>query len=227
MIVNIENATNGAGISFKNYKELKELGIDVMTSGNHIFDKQETLDFIKKEKEILRPFNSNPYYPGKGTVVIEKKNKKIRITNLIGTDFINTPGSNPYFALEIILKKDKKNKSDIHFVDFHAESTGEKQALAKYFDGKITGFWGTHTHVQTADEYITEKGTAYITDIGMTGPSEGVIGVKPEVIWKRKKEGLWQKITPCPGKGQLNGIIIETNDDDDKPMSINRIFIRE
>ena len=126
VIANVENATHGKGISFKHYQELEKTGINVMTSGNHVFDLEETQKNIDKFLKLIRPLNSNPYHGGKGSIVIECKNKKIRITNLIGRTFM-PPAENPYFALEKILEKDN---SDIHLVDFHAEATAEKIAFA-------------------------------------------------------------------------------------------------
>lgn len=224
VIANVENVTNGRGISFKHYEKLKKIGIKVMTTGNHIFDQKETISFIKQTPDLLRPLNSNPFHPGNGTIVITIKTKKIRITNLLGTVFINPPGENPYFILEKLISNDN---SDIHLVDFHAQSTAEKKALAICFDGRISALWGTHTHVQTADEEIMPRGTAFISDIGMTGPSEGVIGADPEVIIKRSRQGFPERITPFLGKGQINGIVLEIDETNNKVTTIKRILIRE
>jgi len=134
VIANVENATHGKGISFKHYQELKKSGIDVMTSGNHIFHLEETRKYIGEVPDLLRPLNSNPYHQGQGSLVVERENKKIRITNLIGRTFMPL-AEHPFFALENLLKK---NDSDIHLIDFHAEATAEKIALAYYFDGQVT-----------------------------------------------------------------------------------------
>lgn len=169
VIANVENTTHGKGITEKHYEELKKYGIEIMTSGNHIFACEETQKFINKVPNLLRPLNSNPYHPGKGTVIVPPvKGKKIRITNLIGTAFMSMAAENPYFALKKIIDL---QDCDIHLVDFHAETTAEKVALALRYDGQISALWGTHTHVQTADERILLKGTAFITDLGMTGPA--------------------------------------------------------
>lgn len=135
VVANVENATHGKGISSKHYRELESYGIDIMTSGNHIFACEETYGKITELPKLLRPLNSNPYHPGQGTVLTEKKNKKIRITNLLGTAFMPMGAENPYLALEEVLAK---KDWDIHLVDFHAETTAEKIALALYYDGKIT-----------------------------------------------------------------------------------------
>jgi len=222
-IANVENATHGKGISFKHYQELEKSGIDVMTSGNHVFDLEETRKDIKKFSKLVRPLNSNPHHGGKGSIVVECKNKKIRITNLIGQVKMPPPlAQHPYTALKEILKKDD---SDIHLVDFHAETTAEKIAFALRFTGEITALWGTHTHVQTADERILLKKTAFLSDVGMTGPSEGVIGVRPdEVIWK-SEYGFPSPIYPCEkGPGQFNGLVLEIDDTSNKVISLQRII---
>ncbi len=191
VIANVENATHGKGISIEHYHKLKEYGIDVMTSGNHIFHQKGTLALITKVSDLLRPLNSNPYHPGQGSVLINLKGKKIRVTNLIGQTFMPA-ADNPYFALEQLLK----NKDcDIHLLDFHAEATAEKNIFGYYFSGKITAFLGTHTHVQTADNRNIGE-TFFITDIGMTGPSEGIIGAEPAGIIQRSKYGYVSPMQP-------------------------------
>jgi 2',3'-cyclic-nucleotide 2'-phosphodiesterase len=220
VIANVENTTHGKGISRKHYRELKDYGVDIMTSGNHIFAIEETRKYINEVPDLLRPANSNPYHPGPGTILTKIKGKRIRITNLMGTTFMPMATENPYFVLEKILNL---QECDIHLIDYHAETTAEKIALALYFDGKISALWGTHTHVQTADERILPKGTGFITDLGMTGPYGGVIGAKPEVIFQRAKYGLPAKMTPHEDNGQFNGVIFEFDDDSNKLLSIKRI----
>ncbi|MCE8167863.1 MAG: TIGR00282 family metallophosphoesterase [Candidatus Moeniiplasma glomeromycotorum] len=220
VVANIENATHGKGISRKHYQELKEAGIGLMTSGNHIFALEETKKFIQEVPDLLRPLNSNPYHPGPGTVLLKIKGKKIRITNLLGTNFLPLATQNPYFTLEKLLNSPDW---DIHLIDFHAETTAEKIALALYFDGKISALWGTHTHVQTADERILPNGTGFITDLGMTGPYSGVIGAKPEVIFQRAKYGLPAKMAPAEDNGQFNGVIFEFDDINNKVINVKRI----
>ena len=229
VVANVENTTHGKGISKKHYKELKftkekgeeKILIDVMTSGNHIFACEETQKLINEVPDLLRPLNSNPYHPGRGSILTEKKNKKIRVTNLLGTTFMSMAAENPYFALEKVLEK---KDWDIHLIDFHAETTAEKNVLALYLDGKISALWGTHTHVQTADERILpSKKTAFITDLGMTGPYGGVIGAKYEAIIRRSKDGLPAKMTPHEDRGQFNGVIFEFDDINNRAISIKRI----
>jgi hypothetical protein len=237
VVANVENATHGKGISKKHYEELKftkskegqekKILIDVMTSGNHIFHQEETQKFIGAlpDLDLLRPLNSSPFHPGPGTIQVNIKNKKIRVTNLIGVTFM-PPAENPYFILEKLLEDDD---SDIHLVDFHAEATAEKIAFAYYFDnkfpGKITAMWGTHTHVQTADERILPSHkTAFITDLGMTGPTRGIIGAQPEGIIQRTKYGLPTRILPHEDNGQFNGVIWEIDDISNEVIKIERIF---
>jgi len=234
VVANVENATHGKGISKKHYKELKfteekKTLIDVMTSGNHIFHLEETRKFINElpHLDLLRPLNSNYFHPGPGTIQINVKNKKIRVTNLIGTVFM-PPAENPYFVLEKLLKSDD---SDIHLIDFHAEATAEKIAFAYYFDdkfpGKITALWGTHTHVQTADERTLFHGTAFITDLGMTGPSEGIIGAEPAGIILRSKDNFSSPMRPYEkGRGQFNGLILEIDNDSNQVVSLQRINLK-
>ena len=220
VIANVENTTHGKGISYKHYLELKTQGIDIMTSGNHIFALQETRKYIKEVPDLLRPLNSNPYHPGPGSILINVKGKKIRITNLLGTNFMPLAAENPYFVLEkLLFLKD----CDIHLVDFHAEATAEKIALAWYYDGKISALWGTHTHVQTADERILPQGTAFITDLGMSGPQGGIIGAQPEIIIQRAKYGLSAKMAPYEDKGQFNGVIFDFDDISNKVVNIQRV----
>jgi 2',3'-cyclic-nucleotide 2'-phosphodiesterase len=200
-----------------------------MTSGNHIFHREETQKFIGTlpDLDLLRPLNSNPFHPGPGTIQVNIKNKKIRVTNLIGVTFM-PPAENPYFILEKLLEDDN---SDIHLIDFHAEATAEKIAFAYYFDdkfpGKITALWGTHTHVQTADERTLFHGTAFITDLGMTGPSEGIIGAEPTGIIRRTKDSFSSPMRPYEkGQGQFNGLILEIDNNSNKVTSLQRINLK-
>lgn len=223
VIANVENATHGKSVAWKHYLSFKADGIDVMTSGNHIFALDETKSYIGECSDLLRPLNSNPFHPGKGTSLVTCKGKRIRVTNLIGSAFMPS-SDNPYFALEQVLENDN---SDIHIVDFHAEATAEKIALALYFDGKISALYGTHTHVQTADERVLKNGTAFITDIGMNGPRDGVIGASLDCIIERAKYGFSSKMEPHSDSGQFNGVIFEF-DDQNKIVTIQRLnFHRE
>lgn len=223
VIVNGENISHGKGIMKQHYDFLMKNNIDVITSGNHVFKNKEVFTYIDEVDNLLRPENMGPYVPGIGTNVFLKNNKKIRVTNLIGRSFME-PSENPYKALDDIIANDD---SDIHIVDFHAEATAEKLALATYFDGKITALVGTHTHVQTADDQILPKGTGFLTDLGMTGCYESIIGAEIDAIIKKERTGLPTRFEPASGKGQICGLIIEIDDKTNKTIGLERLYIKE
>ena len=220
LIVNGENITHGKGISLKHYNYLKQLNVDVITTGNHIFALKETLGFIDEKKTLLKPINFNPYTPGQGSVVINKFGKKIRVTSILGRVFMGH-FENPYYYYDHILKNEKV---DIDIVDFHAEATAEKITFALNYDGVITVLAGTHTHVQTADNRILNKGTAYITDIGMTGSLNSSIGMEYSSVLPMQKENLPSKFEPAKGKGVFSAILIDIDKNTNKAISIERIY---
>ena len=180
VIVNAENVSGGMGITIKDFNELLKLGIDVITMGNHTWAKKDIFEFIDNPK-LLRPANYSKGIVGKGMNIYECKGKKIAVINLIGRTDMNVLSENPFTVVENLLKE---IKVDIVIIDFHAEATAEKIAMKYFLDGKATVLFGTHTHVQTADEDITKKGLGYITDLGMTGPKESVIGMNKEASIK-------------------------------------------
>lgn len=229
IIANGENVTHGKGVSFEHYKFLKHNGVDVITSGNHIFaPTTDILSYIDKQNDILRPLNYNPYHPGKGTTLITHNNKKIRVTNVIGRTFMDK-SDNPYYALEQLLKLEESNKelkSDIHIVDLHAEATAEKIAFTWNFDGKITCVVGTHTHVQTADNRLLPKKTAFISDIGMTGSYYSIIGANPKEVLIRDKTSLPAKFQPADGEGQFCAVVLTVDDKTNQAVKLERIYIR-
>lgn len=222
IVVNGENVSHGRGISKKHYDFFKDLGVDVITSGNHIFKVKETAEYINSTPDLLKPLNLNKATPGNGTILVTKNNKKIRVTNLQGKTFMDHC-DNPYIIFEELLKNDD---SDIHIVDFHAEATAEKLAFALNFDGKITALVGTHTHVQTADEQILPLGTAYITDLGMTGCYEGVIGANKDEVIIKERTGMSTRMSPAEGKNQLCGVVISVNENN-KAHSVKRVFLKD
>lgn len=225
VIANAENCTHGRSISLKHYKQLIESGIDVITMGNHTWKLKEVVDVLEMSN-VIRPLNikkSFKYYPnGQGTSVFLIKAKKIRITNLIGLTLnFNDNQTNPFLCLENVVANDD---SDIHIVDFHTEATSEKNALLKSFNGRVSAILGTHTHVQTADNKIFNN-TAFISDVGMTGPSEGIIGAKPDTIidmFYGKRENFI--LEPSKSKYQFSAIIIEFDDKKNIPISTQRIL---
>ncbi|AHF60585.1 hypothetical protein P344_00725 [Spiroplasma mirum ATCC 29335] len=223
VVANGENTSHGKSILRKHYEELKALQVDVITSGNHIFKNPEVPKYIEEVDDLLKPLNMNPYTPGSGTVVKKVGNKTIRVTNLIGRSFMD-PADNPHYALEKIVAEDN---SDLHLVDFHAEASAEKLALAWNFDGKITCLVGTHTHVQTTDNRILPNGTAYITDLGMCGSYNSIIGANPEEVILKEKTGLPSRFQPAEDLDNLifSGIILETDNVDNSVIKIDRILI--
>ena len=224
VIVNAENSAGGMGITNSIFNELKRLNIDAITMGNHTWGKKDIFTFIDDEK-INRPANYSRGVLGKGYHIYKCKNKKICVINLIGRTDIGVQSDNPFTKMEDILKE-IKGKTDYIVVDFHAEATAEKIAMKHFLDGKVTFIFGTHTHVQTADEEITKKGTAYITDIGMTGPTNSVIGMDIEASVKRFVTSLPERYKLANGDCMFNGCIIEINDENSQVISIERIYMK-
>lgn len=220
-IVNGENVASGMGMTKRDYNELCKLNIDVITMGNHTWGKMDIFSFIN-ENNIIRPANYSKGVPGHGYSIIEKNDKKIAVINLIGRTDMPVQSENPFLCVDKIINK-IKDEVDIIVVDFHAEATAEKIAMGYYLDGRVNAIFGTHTHVQTADEKILSGGTAYITDIGMTGPSDSVIGMDKQVSIKRFVTSLPERYRVAEGDSILNGIVVEINDKDCKTKSIYRI----
>ena len=209
-IANGENsAENGKGITKKNFKELITAGVDVITSGNHIWDQKEILEIIDEEKQLIRPANLLEGQPGRGYGIYEIKNKKIAVINLIGNVFMKKSQDLFSFAEKIIKKIKLKKEADFIIIDIHGEITSEKMALGHFLDGKVTTVVGTHTHVPTSDTKILKKGTAYQTDLGMCGDYDSVIGMNKGNSLNRflKKES--KKHYPAEGEATLSGLIVE------------------
>ena len=218
-IVNGENVAGGMGMTTKNFHELNKLNIDVITMGNHTWGKKDIFSFIDKPN-IIRPANYSRGVPGHGYTIIEKDDKKIAVINLIGRTDMGILSENPFTTLDDILKR---INADIKILDFHAEATAEKIAMGYYVDGRITAMFGTHTHVQTADEKILENGTGYITDIGMTGPKKSVIGMDVDTSLKRFVTSLPERYKLAMGECILNGVIFEIDDENCRTKEIYRI----
>ena len=221
VIVNAENSAGGMGITTKIFNELKALNIDAMTMGNHTWGKKEIFTFIDDPK-LLRPANYPNNVPGKGYEIYTCKGKKICVVNLIGRTDMNVLSENPFQKMQEILKE-VRSQADIIILDFHAEATAEKIAMGYYLDGKITAMFGTHTHVQTADEKILEHGTGYITDIGMTGPIKAVIGMDIAVSIKRFETTLPERYKLAEGNCMLNGCIFDINDETCRVNKVTRV----
>lgn len=220
-IVNGENAAEGMGITKKNFDDIILAGADCITMGNHTWGKKEIFTFIDDPK-ILRPLNYPDGVCGKGYNIYECNNKKIAVINAMGRAEINVQTENPFIQIQKVIDKIKK-EVDIIVLDFHAEATAEKEAMGYFLDGKATIVFGTHTHVQTADEKILEKGTAYITDIGMTGPKNSVLGMDKEAALKRFLTALPEKYRVATGETMLNGCVFKINDETNTVMDIERI----
>jgi len=227
-IINGENsADDGRGITKLIAEELFSLGVDVITSGNHIWDKQETSDYINKEERLLRPANFVNGTPGNGYGIYLTKNKKFKVgvINLMGNIFMKKTDDVFKVAKKIRDEIELKKNVDFIVVDFHGEITSEKMAIGHFFDGRSTGVVGTHTHVPTADTRILEKGTAYQTDIGMCGDYNSVIGMNKEnSIKKFLKEKNTTNHFPAEGEASLSGIIIDADEKTGLAKKISRLI---
>ncbi len=221
VIVNAENAGEGMGITQKNFDDILEEKVDVITMGNHTWGKKDIFKFVNHPK-LLRPANYCEGVPGKGYGIYENLGKKIAVINLIGRVDVNVLSENPFLIAKNLIEE-LKYKTDIIIIDFHAEATAEKIALGYYLDGKVTAIFGTHTHVQTADEKILEKGTGYITDIGMTGPKNSVIGMDIKASLKRFETTLPERYKIAEGECILNGVIFNVDNSTNKVKEVKRI----
>ena len=222
IIVNGENAAEGMGLTQQNFDDILALNVDVITMGNHTWGKKDIFKFIDHPK-LIRPANYPKGVVGKGYNIYTCQNKKIAVINLIGRVDINVLSENPFIvAKELVCQLQKE--VDMIFVDFHAEASAEKIAMGHFLDGEITAIFGTHTHVQTADEKILPKGTGYITDIGMTGPEHSVIGMDIAVSLKRFETTLPERYKIATGKCMLNGVIFDIDDSNNRVKSIKRLY---
>ena len=212
VIANIENAAAGFGITREIGDQILEWGVDVMTSGNHIWDKKEALDYIGAEPRLLRPANYPPGVPGNGSYVARTGDgRSIGVLNLMGRVFM-TSIDDP-FAVALREIESLRSRARIIFVDFHAEATSEKIAMGWHLDGKVAAVVGTHTHVQTADARVLPGGTAAITDAGMTGPHDSVIGSVPEGAVRRFVTGFPVRLEPATGDVRIEGVLVECSAD--------------
>lgn len=221
IIVNGENSAEGMGITERNFKDIISQNVDVVTMGNHTWGKKEIFKFIDHPK-LIRPANYPKGVVGKGYSIYNCKDKKIAVINLLGRVYINILSDNPFLVAKEIVEK-IKDEVDIIIIDFHAEATGEKITLGHYLDGKVTAIYGTHTHVQTADERILPKGTGFISDIGMTGPKNSALGMDISVVIKRFETALPERYKMAKGECMLNGVIFDVDDNTNKVKKITRI----
>ena len=223
IIVNGENVAEGMGINQKYFNAILSMGTDVVTMGNHTWAKKDIFSFIDHEK-LIRPANYPEGVPGKGYVVCNCNDKKIAVVNLIGRTEMGILSENPFVIGKKLVEKLKK-EVDIIVIDFHAEASAEKVAMGNYLDGIATIVYGTHTHVQTADDRILPKGTAYITDIGMTGPKNSVIGMDITASLKRFVTTLPERYRMAEGECIFNGCIFDINDETCQVEKITRLYL--
>jgi metallophosphoesterase (TIGR00282 family) len=227
VIANGENAAGGAGITRDNFNEIRSAGVDVITTGNHVWDKRETLEYIGAEPLLLRPANYPDGTPGAGSCVVTARNGvRVGVVNVMGRVFLNAI-DDPFRVAEREIARVTADGAQVVLVDIHAETTSEKLALCYYLDGKVTAVIGTHTHVQTADERILPGGTACLTDAGMTGPHDGVIGMDKDAVIARFVTGLPGRFETASGDPRLNGAVITADPDTGKAIAIARISLSE
>lgn len=225
-IINGENAAAGKGITEKIYKKFLTDGAQMVTLGNHAWNKKEVFDFIDESPYLIRPANFPDGNPGFGLAYVNINGTEVAVINLQGRTFM-PPIDDPFLKADELIAEAKK-RTDIIFIDFHAEATSEKQAFAWYVDGRVSAVVGTHTHTQTADERILPGGTGYITDVGMTGPYEGILGVERDAVINRFLTNLPVRFEVTKeGSAQLNGVIITIDDKTAKANKIERILINE
>ncbi len=218
-IVNGENSAVGNGILPSSAAHLLDSGADVITTGNHVFKRREIYPYLEETPQVLRPGNYPPSCPGSGVYLYDAGRWRAAVINLQGTVFMDGL-ENPFTAADRLLKE---IDTPLVFVDFHGEATSEKLALANYLDGRVTALWGTHTHVQTADEQILPGGTGCITDLGMTGPVRSVLGVKPDCVIQRFLTRMPTRFETADGPCALCGVLIEADEKTGQCVQIKRI----
>ena len=226
VIANVENSAAGFGITKDIGDSIVEWGVDVMTSGNHIWDKKEVLDYIPTERRLLRPANYPAGVPGHGAHVAQSGDGRyVGVINVMGRVFMLSI-DDPF---QIVLREIEamRARTRIIIVDFHAEATSEKIAMGWHLDGKVTLVVGTHTHVQTADERIPPNGTAYLTDAGMTGPHDSIIGMERQPALARFLSGMPSRFEPATGNPRLNGVIVDADDKTGRAVAVRRISYSE
>lgn len=223
VIANGENAAKNNGLDGESAESIFSSGVDVITSGNHIWHKFEMQNIIDDYPNILRPANYPGECPGNGYVIYNAGGTRVLVISLLGTIYMESLQS-PFETVEKILKREE-GKYDISIVDFHAEATSEKAALARCFDGTLTCVAGTHTHVQTADERLLTAGTAFITDVGMTGAYESILGVVPERIIKKMLNKMPTRFEQAEGECQFNAVLLSVDNSTFKATQIERIFL--
>jgi metallophosphoesterase (TIGR00282 family) len=222
VVVNGENSADGNGLTPVSVQYLFDSGADVVTSGNHSFRRRESYDLYDSCETLLRPANFPPSAPGKGFCVVDMGRIQVGVLNLMGVVYMESMES-PFDCADRILAK---GVPKITVVDFHAEATGEKRSFAWYLDGRVSAVFGTHTHVQTADECVLPKGTGYISDLGMTGPIDSVLGVKPELTIQKMRTKMPVRFAIAEGACRIDGAIFSVDESTGKTISVERLEIR-
>lgn len=225
IIANCENLAHGAGVTMKTLHEMFNEGIDIFTSGNHIWDKPSYTEVFADEtlkNHVIRPLNETQFIPGEGSTTIEKNGTTFVVMNVLGRVFFKNEYTSPFDAVDEVLENTPNEA--ITLIDFHAEATSEKAVLSLYLDGRVSAIWGSHTHVPTADERLLPKGTATITDIGMTGAHNESIGIHYDQAIIAVKEQKGVHLTPPDhGSAEVNAVLIEFDEGETKPKSIKRL----
>lgn len=221
-IANGENSAAGTGITYVIAKELLEMGVDCITLGNHTWAKREILHFIESEERVIRPANYAPGVPGKGYYLINTPKGTVGVINLMGRVYMDSLDC-PFRMVDRVIEE-IRSQTQIIIVDFHAEATSEKCAFAYYVDGRVSAVLGTHTHVQTADERILPCGTGFITDVGMTGPSDSIIGVQKETVINKFLNGMPARFEVANGITQINAVILDIEEKKGRTIQVKRIF---
>ncbi len=224
VVANGENAAGGIGITSRTAEEIFSAGVDFITTGNHVWKKKEVFDYLEAEPRIVRPANFPPGAPGRGAALVETKGGvSVGVINLQGRVFMEAIECPFRVALQEVERL--KARSAVILVDFHAEATSEKIALGWYLDGKVSAVVGTHTHVQTSDERLLPGGTAYISDVGMTGPTDSVIGMRYQPILQRFLTGLPHPFEVASKRVELQGVLIEVDEASGRALGIRRVKV--
>lgn len=225
VVVNGENAAGGFGITPKIAEAFFELGVHAITTGNHVWDKKEILDYIVGQPRLLRPANYPAAAPGAGSVLVEANGHQVGVIQVMGRVFMPMTDC-PFQAVRREVEY-LRSETKIIFVDIHAETTSEKRAMGWYLDGEVSAVMGSHTHVQTADEEILPKGTGYLTDAGMTGPYHSVIGIQREASLQRFLTGMPARFEVAGGPCMINGAVVEIDAETGRATAVERVLVKE
>lgn len=228
VIVNGENSADGNGLTAQSAAHIFTSGANVITGGNHSFRRKEELLVYEQNSLILRPHNIPEQTMGSGLAIVDCGRVSVAVINLSGVIYLDAlKATSPFAAADELIQKAKNLGANIIVVDFHAEATSEKRALGLYLDGKVSAVFGTHTHIQTADEQILPHGTGYITDVGMTGPKNSILGVKSEIIISRLKDKTCDKFVLADGECILNGVIFTVDEKSGQTVQVERVLAEE